>query len=167
MLCLESFIVRLAYVKGATQSRTKPLNALRFFEGQYPKYHGRERLRESFVLRDILAHNHLWEIESTTTQSQDAIIVSAVLHPCSGDRKFHSSLNPGTRRTKRLRLHAIPSQVGRDDAVKIHETVYQALRQMEKDDINVCQASNLRVHFRKRYRLWHEVIREAKAQVKR
>lgn len=166
MLCLESYIVRLAYIKKATQNRTR-LNALNFFAAQYPTYHGLERIREAFVLRDVLAHNHLWEIETATNRSRDEIIVGAVLHSCSGDKKLQQSLDQRTRRTKRTRIHVIPFQVGREDAVKIHEIVFQALRHMENDDITVCQASHLRVHFRRKYRLWHEVIGEMKSLAKK
>lgn len=166
MLCLESFIVRLAYLKGGTKAGRK-LNALAFFEQQYPKYHSLQKLREAFVLRDLLAHNHLWEIESKTNSSGHEVITRAVLHPGFGDPKFEASLAPTKRKTKHLRLHAIPTQVGREDAVKIHETVYQALKQLEEDDINICQTSNLMVHFRGRYREWHEVIRMAKQMVKK
>ena len=167
MLCLDSYIVRLAYVNNETKNRRKKLNALEFFEHQYPDYHSIHKLREAFVLRDLLAHNHLWEIESSRNSSGDEIVARATLHPCFGDAKLHASLNQSTRRTKHLHLHAIPTQVGREDAVKIHETVYQALREMEKDDINVCQASNLRVHFRGKNREWHEVIDMAKKIIKK
>jgi hypothetical protein len=167
MLCLESFIVRLAYLRGGTTAGGTQLKALAFFEKQYPKYHSLQKLREAFVLRDLLAHNHLWEIESKTNSSGEEVITRALLHPCFGDPKLKASLNLATRRTRSLRLHAIPTQVGREDAVKIHETVYQALKWMEDDDINICQASNLRVHFRGRYREWHEVIRMAKQMVRK
>ena len=58
--CIESLLNNLRYHKECSGEKF----VLNFFEKYYPKYTDlAENLNELFVLRNIIAHNHIWKIK--------------------------------------------------------------------------------------------------------
>ena len=162
VLCLESYIMRARYRSTSFKTSGRDRSALTFFRQRFPNYHSHDQLSEVFVLRDAIAHNHLWEIEYSSVPEQEPRIQRAHLDNVSGDAKYREHVDRVRHRTKRLGLRVIPFQVGRKDAVSVLAQLFQALHHMEADSIDICQISNTSVHYAKRRMLIGDVIRHVR-----
>ena len=69
VVMLEAFIVRAKVITRTTFARQK-CQALDFFRVAYPKCPLLAELEELFVLRDVIAQNHVWHIEFETTRGR-------------------------------------------------------------------------------------------------
>jgi hypothetical protein len=110
---LESYATRLRYFKGITTASRK------FTVGNYIKhvFHDFRLVKavtEVFVLRDVIFHNHLWEIDFSWRPVK---LQRASLVKDREDKKFADVVNPTTRRTRNLRLHIVPMRVDRRDVI--------------------------------------------------
>jgi hypothetical protein len=119
---------------------------------QYIKYVFRDfrfskAVAEVFVLRDALFHNHLWVIQSSWRPTK---LHSATLVSYREDSKYRTAVNVGTRRTRTLRLHIVPTRVDRRDALKVIDTVWKALLFIEAKDRRYCYVSDHNVPFQGR-----------------
>lgn len=74
---------------------------------------------ELFVLRDVLVHDHIWEVrlKRGADWSRPASLLAAELrHGRITDKKYADvAVDEGTNRTLRLRLHLVPTEVRRWD----------------------------------------------------
>lgn len=88
-------------------------------------------VREAFIVRDILAHNHLWTIEFLNDPEHDFRLARAELSPGFGDRKYRLAVDQRLRVTRRLGLHAIPTRIDRHCAAIVLSVTTAALREIE------------------------------------
>jgi hypothetical protein len=125
----ESYVLRLRYLEDA---KGKPVptnikNATKVINHVFPRLRHKKALEDVYVLRDVLIHNHLWEIDYQWGGSQPMVLKRATRSPASGDKKYDRRVNSGTRRTKALRLSALPTRVNRTDVRKVFNTVWKTL----------------------------------------
>jgi hypothetical protein len=73
------------------------------------------------------------------------------------DAKFRTVVNQSTKRTRNLRLHLVPTQVTRRDALKVINVVWKTLLFLERKNRKYCYVSDHHVPFRKQMRLFSEV----------
>lgn len=140
VVALESFLARARHLK-----QGKAPGGFRLFTELYPNFPSPQDIAEVFVLRDLLAHNHLWEIDFTW-DADGPLQVLNVNHAFGGDRKYAQHVDPSTRRTRRLGIHIVPNRVDRRDAALVLKTVWDALELMDADNHTVCPVSPAYVH---------------------
>jgi hypothetical protein len=140
VVAFESFLARARHLK-----RGKARGGLAVFEELYPTYPNHDEILEVFVMRDLLAHNHLWEI-GFTWDADGPLHMMHATHVSGGDSKHRQCVDAMTRRTKRLRVHTVPTRVDRRDAALVLKTVWDALEFMDADNRTVCPASPAYVH---------------------
>jgi len=104
-------------------------------------------LKEVYVLRDLLMHNHLWELEYEYGGPVPMVLKKATLYRGYGDSKFRASVNMRTYRTKTLKLSVFPSRVNRRDVLKVFETIWKTLQRFEGQNLNQVSVSSARVRF--------------------
>lgn len=114
----------------------------------FPKLRYKKALQDVYVLRDLLMHSHLWEIEYEWGGPVPMILKSAKLHTAYGDSKFKKRVNMHTHRTKALGLSAFPSRVDRRDLLKVFQTLWKTLLRFEEQNRFQCYVSHLHVRFR-------------------
>lgn len=114
----------------------------------FPRLRHRRALEEVYVLRDLLMHSHLWEIEYEWGGPVPMVLRKATLHPGYGDKKFHARVDMRTYRTKALRLAVFPSRVDRRDLVKVFDTLWKTLLRFEREDHDQVNVSHSHVRFR-------------------
>ena len=114
----------------------------------FPRLKHRKALAEVYVLRDLLMHSHLWEIEYEWGGPVPMVMKKATLHPGYGDKKFRDRVDMSTYRTKAIGLSVFPSRVDRRDLLKVFETLWKTLIRFEKQDFNQVSVSHARVRFR-------------------
>jgi hypothetical protein len=150
---LESYVTRLRYFHQSVASGQR-LTVAKYIKRIFRDFRSEKAVTELFVLRDAIFHNHLWEIGFTW---RPVTMHSANLLPHLEDRKFKAAINYTTRRTRNLRLHLVPTQVTRRDALKVIDVVWKVLLFLEHKNRMYCYVSDDHVPFRGRMRLFCEV----------
>lgn len=140
VVALESFLVRARYIK-----RGKAKSGLLLFTELYPTFRDYSEITEVFVVRDLLAHNHLWEIDFAWDADSPRQLLHAN-HTLGGDSKYAQHVDLTTRRTRRLGIPIVPSRVDSRDAALVLKTVWHVLEFMDADDHTACPVSPAYVH---------------------
>jgi hypothetical protein len=76
---------------------------------------------EIYILRDIIIHNHLWEMEFTW--EDNGISVTTAKKRSTGDTKYSQSVDVNTRQTKVLGLTINPIKVGKLEITSVLQAV--------------------------------------------
>jgi hypothetical protein len=142
----ESYTSRVRFAQGGVVPDSER-SAVDVVLSVFPKFRHRKALEDVYVLRDLLMHGHLWEIEYEWGGPVPMVLKSATLHPAYGDKKFHRRVNPRTHRTKALGLSAFPSRVDRRDLLKVFQTLWKTLLRFEQQNRFQCYVSHLHVTF--------------------
>ncbi len=150
---LESYATRLRYFKGVTAA-SQNVTVANYIKHVFHDFRLVKAVTEVFVLRDVIFHNHLWEIDFSWRPVK---LQKASLVKHREDRKFAAVVNSNTRRTRNLRLHIVPTRVDRRDALKVIDTVWKTLIFLEKKDRKYCYVSDHNVPFRGRMKPFLEV----------
>jgi hypothetical protein len=157
VVCFESYAMRARYINRGVPAAEKRA-ALDFLRALYPQFPNIDEVTEVFVLRDIIAHNHLWEIGFSWDAQADMVLKSASKDPISGDPKYSLHVDLSTHKTKLLQLNAVPIKVDRSDASKLLKVVWNALLFLEHQDRNQCYVSHLSVVFAGKSMLFGHVV---------
>jgi len=115
----------------AVESMGARLAAMRRLNGQFPyalldtvaDRDARQELLELLALRNVLTHIHIWRVEVAIDEHSAATRVEET-EPLHGDRTtrlYEAAADASGQRTKRLRLHLVPTMIRRLD-------VHMALR---------------------------------------
>jgi len=152
----ESYVSRLRFVRGATISASLR-NATEVVAAAYPKLRHRKALADVYVLRDLLIHNHLWEVEYEWGGSQAMVLRNATRHSAYGDKKYNARVNQIAHRTRALGLSVLPSRVDRTDVLKVFDTLWKTLLVFEATSRHECYVSHENVDYRGATKLFSEL----------
>lgn len=130
VLMLESFIARTQFIA----NKSPPKKPVSFVRSAYPDSDFPDRIEEIFVVRDAIAHNHIWDTKFEWDDNFQMRLVSAELIEGYGDTKFRNVLDPTRRKTRVLRMNLFPTRICRKDAVIVLKTVVAFLKFLEKED---------------------------------
>ena len=140
VLLLESTINRARYVR-----KINGLNSIECFASLILDIELNEQLKELYVLRDVIAHNHIW----LARINQDTMtFIDAVRLPGYGDRKFLEVFDKSTRKTRKLGLNIFPTRIGLSDARTVLATASHILVTFENLDRSIIYISNKQVTYR-------------------
>ena len=108
-------------------------------------------VEEIFALRDVIAHNHVWEADVEWDDHRKLRFVSnPVLVEGYGNKRFRRVLDPKTRLSKRLGLNLFPARIWRRDAYTVLRKAVEALLTLEKMDRQYFYISQQSFRFQKR-----------------
>jgi hypothetical protein len=149
---IESTAGRAKYLAGLPPS--KPID---YLTSVLPNDLAQE-VEELFVVRDVIAHNHLWDAE---VQFADGTLKlrSAKLRDGYGDNKFRRNVNLSTRKTKRLGLNAFPTRISYNDAVLSIRTTLQCLTKLDGVDGHVIRVEGRAVKYHGVMMMFDEFVR--------
>jgi len=135
VVCFESFMRRVRYLKkkDLTQRQRKEKSMLGLFRKLFSGHRLTCTLAEIFVLRDSIAHGQFWEVSYNLDENWDQHVTRAIRDSIDGDTKFDASVDLLTRRTRKLGLNVLPSRVNRTDVAKVLDTIFEALRFLQKE----------------------------------
>ena len=138
--CLESYVMRVRFVQKASQEdidRTPVVNYLRSLYKHFPY---KDDLIEIYILRDIIIHNHLWEM-GFVWEDEDGMSVTSAKKRSTGDSKYLNNVDEISRKTKVLGLTVNPIKVGNVEVEKVLQTMWKILIFLEQEDRNQCYVS--------------------------
>lgn len=142
VVCLESYVMRVRYMNKATQKEIDKVSVPVYLRRLYQDFPFEDELSEIHIVRDALAHNHLWEV-SYSWDDEKAMILRSVNKWSSGDDKYQRYVDPNTNLTKKLRLNVSPIKIGRSDAISVLQTMWKILIFLEGKNRNQCYVSHL------------------------
>lgn len=137
--CLESYVMRVRFIRKASQQDIDRTSVVNYLPKLYQKFPYTEELKEIYILRDIIIHNHLWELGFVW--SEDGMSVTTATKRSTGDPKYSDSVDVNTRKTKVLGLTVNPIKVGNSDVAGTLQTMWKILIFLEQEDRNQCYVS--------------------------
>jgi hypothetical protein len=128
-LVVESALNRTRYVRNEPKRESAVDTLKRLSAGDLA-----HEIEEVFVLRDIIAHNHIWTAATRWDDSSGMALDSAEKLSAYGDDKFNRVVDSGTRATRRLHLDAFPTRIHRATATTVLKKTVEALKFLERLD---------------------------------
>lgn len=144
-LVIESVCNRVRYVRGDA-ARKGAVQTLRELQAGGLA----DDVEELFVLRDVIAHNHVWEATIADDDTKGLVLVSATKRPGYGDDKFNQTVDLKTRQTRRLHLDVFPNRIHRQTAIVVLQKCVEVLRFLEDKDIRFVGSTDPHVIWRSR-----------------
>ena len=106
------------------------------------------RVEEIFVVRDVIAHAHLWKAKiSWDLQFREL----PVLLQGYGDRKFERLVDPDSRRTRQLQLDIFPNRIHRTTAIVALKETAKVLAFLESKERNFVYLQHRDVRIRDKF----------------
>jgi len=137
ILFVESMLNRILHFereKGRYQLQSKArINILKFFEKKFNNKELLEKLKELYVFRDLIVHNHILCIRNKWDKDFQEIDINKILTEGYGDSKYNNYVDKSTFKTKNLSLNANPIQICTEDVVKVFAVVKELLEFLEKN----------------------------------
>ena len=132
VVMLESFVGRVSDLQArpGAKGKTKAFRtSVASYITQLRKTFTLEKsLTEVFVLRDAIAHGHVWSLQVSSNERHGQLLQSAALGAAYGNEQFKKRVNLATRRTRALGLHVVPSAVGREEVIKVLDVIHRVLK---------------------------------------
>jgi hypothetical protein len=127
---LEGACARTRYVSDSDRQRSSPADTLRSF-GENALA---EKIEEIFVVRDAIAHAHLWKAKISWDQNELRFTEPPVRLPGYGDKKFKRLVDPNSRTTRKLKLDVFPTRIHRRTTIVVLKECAEALQFLESQN---------------------------------
>ncbi len=145
--CLESYTMRVRYLKKATQAEINKEPVVQYLPKVFPEFPYIEELIEIFIVRDVVIHNHLWEIGFDW--SNNGMDLVSACSKSTGDGKYKAQVDLNSRKTKKLKLNINPIKIGKNDAMSVLQVMWSTLTYLQNQDLQFCSVT---AHHYKYYR---------------
>lgn len=160
---IESFIMRARFLNSQDPASSERTIA-KFVSKKYPNLTRLDELIEILIIRDVIAHNHLWKIESTGDTNIWMDLLNKEIDPLTEiqiDKKYNQLVDVNSGTTKNLGLHVIPTQINRTDAVKVLKVVIYTLDYIDNKENFALGALNNYVMFHKDFINFTEAVNKS------
>lgn len=164
VVLLESYAMRVRYINRTTVL-IKRISVPLYLKSLYSDFDMADEVTEVFVVRDVIVHNHLWEIDFTFEDESVLKLLKAEKEARSGDPKYNDHVDVSSRKTKRLGLNVVPVKIGKRDVYEIFQTVWKTLLFLENKERNQCYVSHLYVKYRGKTAKFGELLKELSAVI--
>ena len=156
-LLFESALNRTAYVR--QDNEEDHLSAPDYFKKISPDTNAAAEIEEVFAVRNVIAHNHLWEATITWTEEEDGVKFAEPpkLHPGYGDKRHTRIIDLETRKSRILGINMFPPRIWRRDAYIVLKTIAKAIDVIETMDRRYFCLSPHHFRFQKRTVTFREV----------
>lgn len=143
---LESFTARVRYKRGAeiTGSPSVPDLLAQLF----PDCPTNGVLHEVFLLRNIVAHNHVWHLDVSQGIDSAQTLAEPRALGFSVNKNYGALVNVSERRTTTLGLCAVPDRVGAPEVIAAFDVVWRTLEHMNRVSFDHTPLTGRQVSFR-------------------
>lgn len=131
VMMVESFIRRTQYLVQKKDIRS----AIEFVRGEFPDYDRMDHLEELFVIRDVVAHNLVWDAQ-ISWGDEFGMRFNDVAKGMGGDKKFDRVIDMKKRISRQLSLNLFPTRINRSDVIKIMNSALDFLLFLENKNRN-------------------------------
>ncbi|MBU1420847.1 MAG: hypothetical protein KKI15_20410 [Proteobacteria bacterium] len=154
--CLESYVMRVRFVRKASQKDIDKTPVVRYLPELYQDFPYTDDLNEIYILRDIIIHNHLWELGFV--YNGNGMELTNANQKSSGDKKYLAHVDVNKRKTIKLDLTVNPIKVGKTEVLKVLQTMWKILIFLEKKDTNQCCVSAEHYRYKGEMKQFGEVV---------
>lgn len=162
---LESYTSRLRFVRNSELTaggRSTPDLLAEYF----PDLPMKEELAEVFLLRNIVAHNHIWHLDVSDCEGAGSPTLSTPQElGFQTNKHYDAVVDVVARKTRKLGLPASPTAVGRRDVLRVFEVVWSTLTFMNRKDFGHTPLSDQTIGYGGKFRQFEELIGELSADV--
>ena len=116
-----------------------------------------DRIEEIFVVRDVIAHAHLWKAHISWDLQFKKLPVRV---PGYGDKKFQKLVDPGSRKTRQLQLDIFPNRIHRATAIIALKEAAKGLGFLESKNRNFVYFQHRDVRIRDKLMRFYQWVRE-------
>jgi hypothetical protein len=131
-----------------------------FVGSAYPDQDFAARLEELFVVRDMVAHNHLWQAQFAWDENPGLKLLSAEQLEGYGDDKSRRVLNPTNRRTRLLGINLFPTRICCSDTAIVLKNALDSFLLLEDKDRRYIYISSQHVRIGDALVLFTELVAE-------
>ncbi len=124
---LEGACARARYVSGSGKKRASAVDTLR----NLGEDDIADKIEEIFVVRDAIAHSHLWSAKIYWTGNDLRFAQPPARLPGYGDTKFDKNVDLASRTTRKLKLDVFPNRIDRLTAIIALKECAKALEFLE------------------------------------
>jgi len=123
VLGIEAYRNRIYYLEKKKVSKSVSSDISTIFtnkDNNFPKQDFEAILTEVFVIRDVIVHNHIYELEVVSDDNWDMIShKQKLLEGYGDDRKYKNFVNSRVRKTINLGLGVQPGKIGFEDLFEV------------------------------------------------
>lgn len=123
VLGIEAYRNRIYYLEKKKVNKSVSSDIPTIFsnkDNNFPKQDFEAILTEVFVIRDVIVHNHIYELEVVSDDNWDMVSHrQKLLEGYGDDKKYQKYVNNRTRKTINLGLNVQPGKIGFEDLFKV------------------------------------------------
>ncbi|GAB2490553.1 hypothetical protein GCM10027082_46970 [Comamonas humi] len=157
---LESYTARLRFVRRAEQIAGS-LSTPELLDKYFTLLPTRDELVEVFLIRNVLAHNHIWHLDvSDFAEAGAPTLATPKELGFQTNKHYEQVVDVAARKTRRLGLNVSPTWVDRSDVRKVFEIVWRTLKFMNAQDFRHTPLGVYNVGFRGKRRKFTDLVNE-------
>lgn len=145
---LESYVARLRFKRQADPVTGRP-SIPELLSRYFPTLSTKEELIEVFLIRNVLAHNHIWHLDvSDMEQNGSPTLASPLDLGFQTNKNYAPVVDLTSRRTRKLQLNVNPIAVDRSDVRKVFDIVWRTLKFMNEHNFDHTPLASQGIAFR-------------------
>jgi len=157
---LESYTARLRFVR-STESIAASMSTSDLLAKYFPTLPTKVELVEVFLLRNVLAHNHIWHLDiSDFERAGSPTLATPKKLGFQTNKHYEQVVDISARKTRTVRLNVSPTAVDRSDVRKVFDSVWRTLKFMNAQDFRHTPLAGSTVHFRGKLRQFEDLLQE-------
>lgn len=159
MAVLESYTSRVRFTRRSEAVSTN-LSTPDLLGEYYPELPTKSELIESFLCRNVVAHNHVWHLDVSAFRTLGAPTLATPQElGFQTNKHYQDVVDVQSRRTKILGLNINPIAVDRTDVRKVFSVVWRTLKHMnEKSFSDTPLATFQAIKFRGSRRSFEQIL---------
>lgn len=156
---LESYTARVRFLRPDDVATPGTLPTPELLLAYFPDLPTYAELLEVFMLRNLIAHNHVWHLDTSVGGEARTISTPQQLG-FHTKKNYRQLIDVDARRTRSLDFPASPSSVDRSHVQMVFEVVWKTLEFMQKKDYSHTPLGGRTVGFKGKRRRLEDLIAE-------
>lgn len=157
---LESYTARLRFVRSA-EGVAGNLSTPDLLAKYFPELPTRDELVEVFLVRNVLAHNHVWHLDvSDFAAAGSPTLATPKELGYQTNKHYDHVVDISARQTRSLLLNVSPTAVDRFDVKKVFDVVWRTLKFMNAQNYSHTPLAGCGVKFRGKHRQFEDLLGE-------
>lgn len=159
---LESYTARLRF-KRHSEGIDGNVSTPELLGKYFPSLPNKDELIEVFLIRNVLAHNHIWHMDVLNFDVAGASTISTPKDlGFQPNKHYEQVVNVASRSTRLLGLNIIPTSVDLTDVRKVFDVTWRTLKFMNAQNFDHTPLAGSTVRFRGEWWEFGDIISEIK-----
>jgi hypothetical protein len=157
---LESYTARLRFVR-RDENITGNVSTPELLSKYFSEFPNKDELTEVFLIRNVLAHNHIWHMDVSDFDTLGAPTLATPKElGFNTNKHYEQVVNIETRTTRLLELNINPTSVDRTDVNIVFNLIWGTLQFMNSQNYSHTPLAGSNVKFRGARRNFEDLINE-------